>query len=108
MGSSPTRPTNSLPPLTGKPLETRPFAGLSVSGDPSKRSQPAGSSQKESQKEASRFRLVLVSVPDSRPVIVRLRAALKTLLRRYGFRCESVEAVPDEEARAPPSRAGLD
>jgi len=37
------------------------------------------------------FRLLLVPLPDERSPLMRLRAALKTLLRRYRLRCEAVD-----------------
>jgi hypothetical protein len=45
------------------------------------------------------FKLVLVcrALPDRRSAAVRLRLLLKDLLRGYGLRCESVEALDDKE-----------
>lgn len=42
------------------------------------------------------IRLILRPLPDEVPVEIRLRRLLKSLLRAYGFRCESVETIPDE------------
>ena len=43
--------------------------------------------------KGERYRLVLRAIPDPVPPIIRLRSALKTLLRAFGLRCESIEAV---------------
>jgi hypothetical protein len=51
------------------------------------------------------FRLVLVPLSDERPPLVRLRAALKTLLRRYRLRCEAVEELTNQEVRVRSFRA---
>jgi hypothetical protein len=51
------------------------------------------------------FRLVLVPLPDERPPLVRLRAALKTLLRRYRLRCETGEELTNQEVRVRSFRA---
>lgn len=48
-----------------------------------------------------RYRLTLQAVPDQVPVILRLRQALKTLLRAYGFRCENVEELASRRQRIP-------
>ncbi len=43
----------------------------------------------------AKYRLELVAVPDDHaPPPARLKAVLKLLLRRFGFRCKSVEEVP--------------
>lgn len=57
------------------------------------------------------IRLTLRALPDPVPADVRLRRALKALLRVYGFRCVKVEgaageaapppALPDTEGRQP-------
>lgn len=41
------------------------------------------------------FRIELQSLPSSIPVAIRLRMALKTLLRAYRFRAVKVEPLPD-------------
>jgi len=40
------------------------------------------------------FKLTLQTLPGSVPAIIRLRGALKTLLRAFGLKCISVEEVP--------------
>ncbi len=45
-----------------------------------------------------RYRLVLVPLPGDPPPGVRLRRALKALLRTYRLRCAAVEAVNPEKA----------
>ncbi len=52
-----------------------------------------------------RFRLTLEAIESEIPADVRLRAALKTLLRRYRLRCEVVEAVPASRRREQSGRA---
>jgi hypothetical protein len=44
--------------------------------------------------------IVLRPLPDTVPVSVRLRRALKALLRQYGFRCLKVEDVAEGEPNA--------
>ncbi len=53
----------------------------------------------------ARFRLTLAALPGEPPPLVRLRAALKTLLRRYRLRCEAVEESTNQEVRVRSSRA---
>jgi hypothetical protein len=40
-----------------------------------------------------RFRLALEAIESEIPAHVRLKAALKSLLRRFGLRCTAVEEV---------------
>lgn len=47
---------------------------------------------------ATRFRLILSTPEDSVSAVLRLRAALKALQRRYGLRCVSAEELPQESA----------
>jgi hypothetical protein len=42
---------------------------------------------------ARRFRLMVVALASPIPATVRLRAALKALLRAYRLRCEAVEEI---------------
>ena len=65
------------------------------------------SSPRPSPRPATRMTIVLVPDPSYRgpaPPIVRLRRALKLLLRAYGLRCVSVapDAPAEAEARPPP------
>jgi hypothetical protein len=41
----------------------------------------------------SAYRLVLIAFPGGTPALVRLRQALKTLLRIHRLRCQSVEEL---------------
>jgi hypothetical protein len=50
-----------------------------------------------------RYRLVLEALPSEIPEAVRLRSALKTLLRAFGLRCLSHEELPED---APPPHHG--
>jgi|GEM_PF-5629600 len=52
--------------------------------------------------EQSAYRITLVALSGDPPAIVRLRRALKTLLRAYRLRCRLVEALP-----APPGKRHL-
>lgn len=44
--------------------------------------------------------------PGDAPAEVRLRQLLKSLLRRWGFRCLSVESVEEASAGLPPAGQG--
>jgi hypothetical protein len=47
--------------------------------------------------ERPRFVLTLEPLPgDDPPVFIRLRAALKTLLRAFRFRCVQIQEIPPE------------
>ncbi len=54
----------------------------------------------------SRFRVTLVALPGEPPAAVRLRRALKTLLRVYGLRCRLVETLPEPPAATDVSAGG--
>lgn len=43
------------------------------------------------------IRLTLKALPSPIPAIIRLRRALKYLLRSCGFRCERIEDMPGDE-----------
>lgn len=49
---------------------------------------------------APKFQLVLTPTPGGVEPILRLRRALKALLRSYGLRCVSVQTLPDPLANA--------
>lgn len=51
-----------------------------------------------------RFRLILVPLAGDPPPLVRLRSALKALLRAYRLRCETVEQLPGRPAAAAEGR----
>jgi hypothetical protein len=51
-------------------------------------------------KPSARFLLTIAAVPGSLPPpIVRLRAMLKSLRRRHGFRVERVEELPPARSK---------
>jgi hypothetical protein len=52
---------------------------------------------------AEPIRLVLVALPDPVPARVRVRRALKLLLRAYGLRCIRLEAADPWSAFGQPS-----
>jgi hypothetical protein len=86
--------------------QARPFPGPLYRGTGGKRSEhpfretvreTVGNGGKGSGKSSpNSYRVTLVPLPGSPPAIVRLRRALKTLLRTYRLRCMVVEAIPGE------------
>jgi len=49
------------------------------------------------------YRLTLIPLPGGAPALVRVRQALKTLLRIHRLRCESVEELEPAAAQPSPS-----
>ena len=54
---------------------------------------------------SQRFIIEVRPLPDAVPAEVRLRRALKTLLRAFGLRCESIELAKGQGRAAGPTKA---